>query len=195
VLAAEEISMNPFDKLAADRMAAAIDHMVALGVLDARSPAADARLDYGEPFDPETAKSMFFDCMKAPEQPHPRTVFYSLEAAKRHMLELYRRRINDRLTAAIVQLVARGSDQAERERSQFLALVLEDEANGRWISLRLSSFRKVLKFVRDMKFEQARRLRDDEKRNLDGKRDRKGWLGRLGDQVKADLEALFDKKL
>jgi hypothetical protein len=183
-----------FDKRAADRMAAAIDHMVACGGLDARSPAADARLDYGEPFDPATAKSMFFDCTKAPEV-NPRAAFYSLEAAKRHMLELYRRRINDRLTAAIVQLVAAGSDQAERERSQFLALVLEDEASGRWISLRLSSFRKVLKFVEGCDFVKARRLRDDEKRNLNGKRERKGWLGRLGDQVKADLEALFDKDL
>jgi hypothetical protein len=185
-----------FDRRSADRMAAAIDHMVHTGGLDARSPAADARLDYGKPFDPATAKSIFFDCTKAPEHdPHPHTPFYSLEAAKRHMLELYRRRINERLTAAIVQFVAAGSAEAERERSQFLALVLEDEASGRWISLRLSSFRKVLRFVEDCCFVKARRLHDDERRKLRGKADRKGWLGHMGDRVKRDLEDLFDREL
>jgi len=184
-----------FDKRAADRMAAAIDHMVAHRLIDARSPAADARLDYGEPFDPDTAKSIFFDCTKAPEHLHPRAKFYSLEAARQHMLELYKRRINDRLTAAIVQLVAAGDPEAERARSQFLALVLEDEASGRWISLRLSSWRKVVKFVTDKGFAKARRLRDDERRNLDGQRQRKGWIGRLGERVKRDLEDLFDREL
>ncbi len=57
-----------FDKRAADRMAAAIDHMIACRCLDARSPAADARLDYGEPYDPETAKAMFFDCKPEPRR-------------------------------------------------------------------------------------------------------------------------------
>jgi len=39
----------------ADRMAAAIDVMVKRGAMDARSLAADARLDYGEPFDEDAA--------------------------------------------------------------------------------------------------------------------------------------------
>jgi len=59
---------SPFDHRAADRMAAAIDHMVACRCLDARSPAADARLDYGEPFEAEVAKEMFFDCKPAPKR-------------------------------------------------------------------------------------------------------------------------------
>ena len=71
---AEEIEQlkrsSPFDRLAADRMAAAIDHMIACRGLDARSPAGDARLDYGSPFDPETAKRMFFDCEQAPKERH-----------------------------------------------------------------------------------------------------------------------------
>lgn len=57
--------MSPRRLRAADRMAAAIDHMIATGCLDARSPAGDARLDYGEPFPPDKAKRMFFDCEKA----------------------------------------------------------------------------------------------------------------------------------
>jgi len=59
---------SPFDYRAADRMAAAIDHMIACRCLDARSPAADARLDYGEPFEAELAKEMFFDCKPAPKR-------------------------------------------------------------------------------------------------------------------------------
>lgn len=39
-----------FVTIGADRMAAAIDRLVESGRLDARSEAADARLDYGEPF-------------------------------------------------------------------------------------------------------------------------------------------------
>jgi len=41
----------PFDKSAADRMAAAVDVMIRRNVLDPRSLVADARLDYGQPFD------------------------------------------------------------------------------------------------------------------------------------------------
>lgn len=46
---------SPFDRLAADRLAAAVDLLVGAGTIDARSPAADARLDYGSPFSPEVA--------------------------------------------------------------------------------------------------------------------------------------------
>jgi len=41
---------RPFDKIAADMMAAAVDFMIHRGLLDARCVVADARLDYGEPF-------------------------------------------------------------------------------------------------------------------------------------------------
>jgi hypothetical protein len=44
--------------MAADRMAAAVDDLVRRGLLDARSLLADARLDYGEPFDEEKIKEL-----------------------------------------------------------------------------------------------------------------------------------------
>jgi hypothetical protein len=50
---------QPFDKRAANRMAAAVDFMVNRRLLDARSPAADARLDYGDPFEPEEAERIW----------------------------------------------------------------------------------------------------------------------------------------
>jgi hypothetical protein len=60
---------SPFDRRAADRLAAAADWMIATGGLDARSPVGDARIDYGEPFDREVARRMFFDCEPAPRRP------------------------------------------------------------------------------------------------------------------------------
>lgn len=50
---------QPFDKRCADRMAAAVDIMVYTGLLDARSPVADARLDYGEPLTLTEARRVF----------------------------------------------------------------------------------------------------------------------------------------
>lgn len=43
-------SASPFTLRAADKMAAIIDEMVKDGQLDSRSPLADARLNYGEPW-------------------------------------------------------------------------------------------------------------------------------------------------
>lgn len=43
---------------AADRLAAAVDLMVHRGVISSRSPAADARLDYGDPLTEEQALAM-----------------------------------------------------------------------------------------------------------------------------------------
>lgn len=50
---------NPFAKTCGDYMAAAIDIMVKTGQIDARSPAADARLSWGLPWDLETAWEIF----------------------------------------------------------------------------------------------------------------------------------------
>jgi len=41
---------SPFTLIAADHMAKLIDEMVRDGKLDPRSPLADARLDYGQPW-------------------------------------------------------------------------------------------------------------------------------------------------
>lgn len=49
---------SPFDKLAADRVAAAVDLMIHDGRLDARSPLGDARLDYGTPFSRAEAEAV-----------------------------------------------------------------------------------------------------------------------------------------
>ena len=91
-----------------------------------------------------------------------------IEDALRNMLVLYKRRISDRVMVRIVQIHQTESD-FEHTNSQFLALVIEDEKTGRWISLRLSTFRKVIKFVGDMNFSKARHLLPDEVRNLQGK--------------------------
>ena len=48
----------PMKRIAADRMAAALDLMVQRGAIDARSIAADARLNYGEPLTEEQALAM-----------------------------------------------------------------------------------------------------------------------------------------
>ena len=50
--------LSPFDRMAADRMAAAVDDLIRRGLLDARSVLADARLDYGNPFDEETIRKL-----------------------------------------------------------------------------------------------------------------------------------------
>jgi hypothetical protein len=80
------------------------------------------------------------------------------------MLVLYKRRINDRIVVRLGQCVAE-----EGTRSQFLVIVIEDEGSGRWISLRLSTFRKILKFVAGHGFEKARRLTDEERKILQRK--------------------------
>lgn len=50
---------NPFAKTCGDYMAAAIDIMVHTKAIDARSPAADARLCWGMPWSLETAREVF----------------------------------------------------------------------------------------------------------------------------------------
>lgn len=48
------------DRLCADCLAAAVDVAVRAGRLDARSLIADARLNYGEPFEPEEAMRLAY---------------------------------------------------------------------------------------------------------------------------------------
>jgi hypothetical protein len=50
---------DPFMKVCGDYMAAAIDIMVRTGAIDARSPAADARLCWGDPWPIDTARRIF----------------------------------------------------------------------------------------------------------------------------------------
>jgi hypothetical protein len=76
----------------------------------------------------------------------------TFDEIKQHMNVLHQRRINSRIHAYIAQLHEDG------KRSQFMTLILHDERDDKWFGLRMSSFRKVVKFVIAKKFMEARRL-------------------------------------
>jgi hypothetical protein len=63
---------SPFDVMAADRMAAAVDLMIQAGRLDARSALGDARLDYGTPFSPEEAERILYMEKRRGDEPGQR---------------------------------------------------------------------------------------------------------------------------
>lgn len=87
--------------------------------------------------------------------------FNDLSEVRKNLLELYKRNISDRVCVSIVQIL-----NNPRKRSQYLALLIEDQDTGRWILLRLSSFRKVIKFVTDKGFLTSRHLKPWEKAKL-----------------------------
>lgn len=64
---------------------------------------------------------------------------------------LYERQINGRLSAVICQTLDGG-------RAQFLSLVLYDNETERWIVLKLSTVRKIWKFLISKGFHEARRM-------------------------------------
>ena len=70
----EEEKVAGFTKVAADRMAAAIDVLVHQKKLGARSIVADARLDYGDPLTREEAERIIFGAneirTEGPPKPH-----------------------------------------------------------------------------------------------------------------------------
>jgi hypothetical protein len=74
---------------------------------------------------------------------------------------VHRARITGQVTAHITQ--ARDRNQ----RSQFLCLILHDEATGRFIVFKLSTFRKVAKWFARKGFGKARRLTTVEKMMMD----------------------------
>lgn len=67
---------------------------------------------------------------------------------------LYRLEVAGGVVCSIVQL----RDETTDKRAQNLTLVIEDTINGRWVSLKLSSFRRVAKFVEKMGMKESRRL-------------------------------------
>lgn len=85
----------------------------------------------------------------------------SFQEAMEHMVIIYKRRINRRVVVMICQI------RGESCRSQFLNLVIRDELTNRWISLRLSTVRKVIKWLKDKQFLTARRLTHVEKLKMD----------------------------
>jgi len=74
---------------------------------------------------------------------------------------LYQRRINEHVVVQVVQLMDKDCE-CGRRRSQFLALVIRDKLNDKWISLKLSTARKIWKFVVKNGFDVARRLKSFE---------------------------------
>jgi hypothetical protein len=77
----------------------------------------------------------------------------SLEEALEHMTVIHERRINKRTVARICQI-----QEESGERSNFLNIVIHDERANRWISLRLSTFRKIVTFIVQKGLDKARRL-------------------------------------
>jgi hypothetical protein len=77
--------------------------------------------------------------------------FNDLRQVKQKLFILYEQSVNDRVHVSIVQDQTAG-------RSQFLSLLIEDQVAGRWVLLRLSTFRKVIKFLEKKNFLTARRL-------------------------------------
>lgn len=91
----------------------------------------------------------------------------NFKEAMEHMTVIYQRRINRRVVVTVCQIQEETGD-----RAQFLNVVLRDELTNRWISLRLSTFRKVVKFLVSKKLDKARRLTSWEKLKMsirDGK--------------------------
>lgn len=82
----------------------------------------------------------------------------NFKEAMEHMTVIHQKRINRRVVVMICQIQEETGD-----RAQFLNIVLRDELTNRWISLRLSTFRKVIKFLVSKKLDKARRLTNWEK--------------------------------
>lgn len=79
------------------------------------------------------------------------------------MVPLYKKQINDRVEVSICQEQKTGIFEY---RENYLSLVLRDLLLGREIHLKLSTFRKIVKWVEKMGFMKARRLTDREIRKL-----------------------------
>lgn len=80
-----------------------------------------------------------------------------------HQRVLYNKRFKNRITCYITQDMTAGALILNRHvigghRSQYLCLIILDEATDRFIALRLSTFRKILKWLTKLKFVTARRL-------------------------------------
>lgn len=75
---------------------------------------------------------------------------------------LYTQKINARVSVAIGQL------QIDGGHSQYLTLLIDQTEPKRWISLRLSTVRKIMKFLTKHGFDKARRLTEVERRRIDG---------------------------
>jgi hypothetical protein len=82
----------------------------------------------------------------------------NFKEAMEHMTVIHQRRINRRVIVMVCQIREEIGD-----RAQFLNLVIRDELTNRWISLRLSTFRKVIRWLASKSLDKARRLTNWEK--------------------------------
>ncbi len=71
---------------------------------------------------------------------------------------IHQKRINKRLIVQVVQLRDEEHNGRLRGRSQFLALVIYDEFLDKWMSLKLSTVRKIWKFLVKKDFDTSRKL-------------------------------------
>lgn len=94
----------------------------------------------------------------------------TLEEIQKYVHVLYSHKFKDRLLVQICQNVGLYGD-----RSQYLAIMLADELSGHWILLRLSTFRKIVKFVEAKGFREARRLTLFEQLRMDIKKVWNTW--------------------
>jgi hypothetical protein len=72
---------------------------------------------------------------------------------QKHLRVIYSRKVNDRVTASVCQC-----QDPDGWRSQFLALHIHDGQSGRWIVLRLSTFRRIVKYLDEKDMLVARHL-------------------------------------
>lgn len=81
---------------------------------------------------------------------------------------IWERRLSDHVVAKVGQLV-QTDDALQRARSQFLTLTIEDSRGG-WVCIRLSTFRKLLRWIGGLKLLDARRMTETERRIVDRRR-------------------------
>ena len=77
-------------------------------------------------------------------------------------IPLYTKKMSDNVVASVDQLFDLNDESWHRSRSQFLTLTLEDKKKGRYIRVRLKTFRKIVKWLDKLSFLEPRRLTDKE---------------------------------
>jgi hypothetical protein len=92
----------------------------------------------------------------------------SFDELMQHQLVIYSKTFKNRVTCYITQDHTVDSFFINNEfvpghRSQYLVIIIKDEELDRFVALRLSTFRKIIKWLTKLKFNKARRLTLKEK--------------------------------
>ena len=86
------------------------------------------------------------------------------------ILNLYGKRVNPRISAAIGQPTQVANESpSDRKRTQFLVLTIADPQEDRYIALKLSTFRKIVKWVDSKGMLESRHMTDQERNIIDRK--------------------------